>query len=139
MDELHSILIKHHAKNKKSDDKISAGSPLPKPTFSEIPDLFFDDILIRFKLTRIEIQVLMFLYRQVWCRPNLYAKYGLTSLLSYSDVAKILDLSVEDLMNSIHNLESYGFMQTVRAGQYLVYRYFTREYDIQFNQSYDEF
>ncbi len=139
MDELHSILVKHHAKNKKSDNQVRSTANSNTATFAEIPDLFFDDILKRFKLTRIEIQILMYLYRHVWCRPNLYAKYGLTSMLAYSDVSKILEIDLEELMNGINTLESYGFIQTVRAGQYLVHRYFTKEFDLEYGQSYDEF
>jgi hypothetical protein len=139
MDELHSILIKHHAKAKKPEGDESPASHSKAPTTSEIPDIFFDDILRKFKLTRLEIQVLMYFYRLVWCKPNLHAKYGLTDLISYAEVSKNIGISSEELINSIQHLESYGFMQTVRAGQYMVHKYFTKEYDQIYNQNYDEF
>jgi hypothetical protein len=139
MDELHSILIKHHTKNKKSEGDQSLGPNTKSPTTSEIPDIFFDEILTKFKLTRLEIQVLMYFYRLVWCKPNLYSKYGLTDLISYAEVSKNIGISSEELINSIQHLESYGFMQTVRAGQYMVHKYFTKENDQLYNQNYDEF
>lgn len=137
MDELHSILIKHHTKAKKGDLR----SPLSNnnsPTTSEIPDIFFDEILKKYKLTRIEIQVLMYFYRIVWCRPNIYSKYGLTPLLSYSEISKNLEIENNELMETINNLVNYGFIETIRSGQYLVHRYFTTELDQFYGQVYDE-
>jgi transcriptional antiterminator len=48
-------------------------------------------------------------------------------------------LSIEEIYNSITKLESLGFLQTIRSGQYFVRRYFTHENDEQFKQSYDDF
>lgn len=137
MDELHSILIKHNTKFKKTED-ISSHKKNNSPTTSEIPDIFFDDILKKFKMSRVEIQVLMHLYRMVWCRPNIYARYGLTPLLSYAQLSKELELENQELMEIINNLVNYGFIETIRAGQYLVHRYFTHELDLAYGQVYDE-
>ena len=57
------------------------------PSFSEIPDLFFDRILIDYKLNRLDIQALLFLYRQVWCLPNLHKKYGIGQLNDLKELA----------------------------------------------------
>ena len=54
---------------------------------SEIPDIFFDQILVNYKLSRQEVLVLMYLYRLVWRRPNLHRDYGIGPLLSYNDMA----------------------------------------------------
>lgn len=138
MDELQSILINHNSKNKKVDSESNRPST-PTPSSSEIPDVFFDEILVSYKLTRIEVLVLMSLYRMVWCKPNLYSKYGLTPMLSYADLARDLDLSMEDLLASIKSLTSYQFIETVRAGQYFVRKFFTEDLDEYFGMGYDEF
>ena len=39
----------------------------------------------------------------------------------------------------IRALENYGLIETVRSGQYFVRKYFTRELDSEFGQTYDEF
>jgi DNA-binding MarR family transcriptional regulator len=107
------------------------------PTLSEIPDVFFDEILIKFKLSRSEISLLMFLYRQVWCRPNLYRTHGIGPINSYTELSKILQMTSEELLSCIRGLENAGFIQTIRAGQYFVRKYFTEELDLKFDQHYE--
>ena len=51
MEDLRSILSSHHPKKDAPFNPDTVGSEF-KATTSEIPDLFFDDILVRFKLTR---------------------------------------------------------------------------------------
>ena len=58
MVDLRSILATHHTKarpKKKVSDE--AEKNRQSPSFSEIPDLFFDEILVQDKLNRIEILV----------------------------------------------------------------------------------
>ena len=81
----------------------------------------------------------MFLYRQVWCRPNLYKVYGISQLLSHTEMAKTLGLSLEEVHSSLRKLEEYTFIETVRSGQYFVRKYFFKQYDEEFNQTYDDF
>lgn len=109
------------------------------PTTSEIPDVFFDSILVQYKLSRLEIIVLMYLYRKVWCRSNLYRKHGISQLLSLTDMVNQLDFRIEEIHNAIRKLENFGFVMTIRIGQYFVRRYFTKELDQRFGQFYDDF
>lgn len=112
---------------------------LNTPTFSEIPDLFFDNILIDYKLSRLDIQVLLFLYRQVWCLPNLYRKYGIGQLNNLKELAEHLGTDFNSLQNSLQKIESFDFISTIRLGQYFVRRFFTPEWDTFFSQGYDDF
>ena len=137
MEDIRSILSMYPSK---ATEEASSVSPLNQehlPTVSEIPDVFFDEVLVKYKLSRPEISLLMLLYRQVWCRPNLYRSHGIGPINSYSEVAKVLHVSSEELINSLRNLESIGFIQTIRAGQYFVRRYFTEELDQMFAQHYE--
>ncbi len=161
MVDIHTILADHRSK-KKSDDpnllkdnssveqnlastevlkvtEVTRPRPTALATSSEIPDLFFDKILVEFKLPRIEIMVLMYVYRQVWCRPNLYKIHGISQLLSYTEMGKVLHLEIEEIYQALRKLEESGFITTVRSGQYFVRRYFTKEIDEEFGQSYDDF
>lgn len=141
MEDIRSILSQFHSKKKQKDSAVQkAGTgPHTEPLVSEIPDLFFDEILYKNKLTRSEITVLMFLYRQVWCRPNQYKSHGIGPLNSYSEMANFLHITTEDLAQNIRSLETYGFIETVRSGQYFVRKYFTETLDIKFGQDYDQF
>lgn len=139
MPDLHSILADHRSKRKKNSVSTRELGELKRPSTSQIPDIFFDEILKSFKLTRIEVVVLMFLYRQVWCRPNLYKIYGISQLLSHTEMAKVLGLSLEEVHLALRKLEEYTFIETVRSGQYFVRKYFFKEYDEQFHQTYDDF
>lgn len=143
MEDIRSVLSQFHSKKKRESttsavDK-SATGPHNLPQTSEIPDLFFDIVLQKYKLTRHEITLLMLLYRQVWCRPNLYKSHGIGPLNSYSELSQSLGLSPEELGHHLRSLENYGFVETVRSGQYFVRRYFTEELDNQFGQHYDDF
>jgi hypothetical protein len=139
MEDIRSILSQFHSKKKKSDVQKSGKGPHPEASTSEIPDLFFDVVLLKFKLTRPEITLLMFLYRQTWCRPNLYKSHGIGPLNSYSEMANLLQLTHEELTHHLRSLESYGFIETVRSGQYFVRKYFTEELDSKHKQDYDQF
>jgi len=109
------------------------------PTMSEIPDLFFDEILVKNKLTRTDIIILIHLYRQVWCQPNLYKDHGISPLSSHQELAKNLELSLQDVYQSLRRLEENGHINTVRSGQYFVRKYFTKHLDEKYHQSYDDF
>lgn len=137
MNELQSILRTHHSKLKK--DETGPAKPSIEATFAEIPDLFFDEILVKNKLNRHEVLVLMYLYRLVWCKPNLYAKYGLSPMISYVELSRILEIPTEDVVSAIKTLNSYQFISTIRAGQFFIHKYFTKENDALYGQSYDEF
>lgn len=140
MDDLHTILARHLPKNKKSDELSPKNSDHHlRPSVSEIPDLFFDQILVDYKLTRIEIVVLMYLYRKVWCRPNLYKEFGIGPMISFPDMCEQLKLSRNEIYQSIRKLESLNFIETIRTGQYFVRKYFTEENDIRYGMSYEDF
>ena len=136
MEELRQILSSHELKKKEGAYK--AEQPL-MATYSEIPDLFFDEVLVVYKLSRLDITVLMYLYRQVWCRPNLYRDHGIGPIQSYQEMSQIMSTTPEELMSSLRVLESYGFIETIRAGQYFVRKFFTPERDALFGQTYQDF
>lgn len=138
MEDLKSILSSHYPKKDAPFNPDTVDNEF-KASTSEIPDLFFDDILVRFKLTRVEIVLLMYLYRLTWCKPNLHRKFGIAPIISHEELAKNIDISNEMLYQSIRRLESFSFIETIRAGQYFVRKYFTPEYDKKFGQTYDNF
>ncbi|MGK0368107.1 MAG: hypothetical protein ACI9QD_001248 [Thermoproteota archaeon] len=140
MDNLRVILESHQGRHKKDIPAPVSGKSGPiKPSVSEIPDLFFDEILIEFKLTRIETIVLMHLYRKVWCKPNLNRLYGISDVFSHEDVCKKLSMYMDDFLNALRKIESLGFIETIRSGQYFVRKYFTQDNDKKYGQSYDNF
>jgi hypothetical protein len=140
MGDIRSVLSQFNAKKKKSDSADRSGTgPSHVASTSEIPDIFFDVVLKNTKLTRHEISLLMYLYRQIWCRPNLYRSHGIGPLNSYSNLALNLGVSIEELGTDLRSLEQYGLIETVRSGQYFVRKYFTESLDQQFSQNYDEF
>jgi DNA-binding MarR family transcriptional regulator len=140
MEDIRSVLSQFHAKKKKTTDVEKSGvGPAGLASTSEIPDLFFDTILQKYKLGRQEITLLMFLYRQIWCRPNLYKSHGIGPLNSFTDLATNLGMTVEELGNNLRSLENLGLITTVRLGQYFVRKYFTEVLDLQYGQNYDEF
>lgn len=143
MEDIRSVLSQFHSRKKEasnSNEVQKAGlGPTANALTSEIPDIFFDQILHQYKLTRSEIILFMFLYRQIWCRPNLYRSHGIGPLNSYSELCTSLGFSHEELGHHLRALENYGFIETVRAGQYFVRKYFTEAYDAKFGQNYDEF
>ena len=138
--DIHTVLASHKSKQKKKGDGVSEDFPGGGGRdASSIPDIFFDDILTTYKLTRIDVLVLMYLYRYVWCRPNLYKLYGISPLLSLASMAERLGITMEENYASLRNLESYGFISMIRLGQYFVRKYFTKEWDEYFTQTYDDF
>ncbi len=141
MEDIRSVLSQFHAKKRKDIGAVDKSSPerIKGPDTSEIPDVFFDVILRKFKIARQEIALLMLLYRQVWCRPNLYKDHGIGPLNSYADLSHQLGISPDEIVQLIRSLENYGFIETVRAGQYFVRKFFTEELDTQFGQSYNDF
>jgi hypothetical protein len=141
MQDIRSVLSQFHSKKKKKDSDVqkSGTGPHAEASCSEIPDIFFDDVLQKIKLTRHEITALMFLYRQVWCRPNLYRSHGIGPLNSYTEMAAFLHITTEELAQNIRSLENYGFIETVRSGQYFVRKFFTEELDTKYGQDYDQF
>jgi hypothetical protein len=138
MEDLRSILSSHHSKKDK-DFGINTLEGEVRATTSEIPDLFFDDILVHHKLSRVEILLLMYLYRITWCKPNLHRKYGIAPIISHEEVAKNLDINIDVFHHCIRSLEGFSFIETIRSGQYFVRKYFTKEYDKKFGQTYDNF
>ncbi|MFZ8934420.1 MAG: hypothetical protein ACO2ZP_11025, partial [Bacteriovoracaceae bacterium] len=82
---------------------------------------------------------LLFLYRQVWCRPNLYMVYGIRQIMYHTEMLKALDLSLEDVYSALRKVEGFGFITTIRSGQYFVRRFFTKSNDLKFSQTYDDF
>ena len=140
MDELHSILAHHHGKGRTS----SKGGVRPDqahkiPTHSDIPDLLFDEILVENKMARGEIMVLIFIYRQVWCRPNFFKTYGYSPVMSYEDMAKKIGLGLDELFSAIRRLESLKLIETIRAGQYFIRKYLTEDRDTEYGIGYDDF
>lgn len=140
MVDIQTILQSHHSKggNSSSAEKSSIKDD-PIPTSSEIPDVFFDDILVNYKLSRGDTLVLMFLYRFVWCRPNLHRKYGIGPMMSYTELSTQLGITLDEVYQSLRKLEDFGFIETIRSGQYFVRRYFTPDNDHFFGQVYDDF
>lgn len=141
MEDIRSVLSQFNAKKKQENANIqkSGKGPGSLASCSEIPDVFFDVILQKFKLSRQEIVLLMFLYRQVWCRPNLYKSHGIGPLNSYSELSTNLGITTDELSTYLRSLEMLGLIETVRAGQYFVRKYFTDVLDTQYGQNYDEF
>lgn len=142
MVDIHSILADHRSKTKPDDaDGIETGGRNFElgPTSSEIPDVFFDKIIVDYKLSRVEILVLMYIYRRVWCLPNLHRSHGISQMMSHTEMAKNLGLGIEDIYSSLRKLEEYDFIRTIRAGQYFSRRFFSKEMDTNFQQTYDDF
>lgn len=138
--DLITIRTSNEPKEKRDKDHKAQGSPRKiGPTTSEIPDLFFDEILVNFKLGRNSILVLMFLYRQVWCRPNVYKIYGVNQIFPLLEMAQKIGLSLEEVQVTISDLESLNFIETFRTGQFFVRKYFTEENDLLYGHSYDDF
>ena len=139
MEDLKTILSSHHSKGNTEANVIRPKNEKVQASTSEIPDIFFDEILIKIKLTRTEILVLMSLYRMTWCRPNLYKKYGIAPIISHSDISSQLEINAEVFHSTIRKLEELKFIETIRAGQYFVRKYFSEENDRKYGQTYDNF
>lgn len=138
MEDIRSILSMYKSKESMDDKSVPEREVvIETPTLSEIPDVFFDEILPQFKLNRTEISLLMLLYRQVWCRPNLYRGHGIGPLNAYFELARLLHVSQDDVIHAIRSLEGHGFITTIRAGQYFVRKFFTEENDAKYGQHYE--
>lgn len=140
MVDLHSILAEHRSKTKvTSTSEKGGGGVVHDASSSEIPDIFFDKIIVDYKLSRIEILVLMYIYRRVWCFPNLHRSHGISQMMSHTEMAKNLGLAIEDVYSALRKLEEYDMIHTIRAGQYFSRRFFSKEMDEFFQQTYDDF
>lgn len=140
--DIHTIIAGHRSKKSETSVKVTEShveARTPEATSSEIPDIFFEEILPHVKISRIDISVLMYLYRRVWCRPNLYREYGISPMFSLAEMAKVLNVTIEELYQALKHIEDFGFIGTIRSGQYFVRKYFTRELDEKFGQTYDDF
>jgi DNA-binding MarR family transcriptional regulator len=135
MEDLRSIIAGHTGKD---DAPVNANAD-SHPTTSEIPDVFFDEVLVDFKLTRVEVMIIMALYRKTYCRPNLYKKHGISPLLALDELEEALKIDDNQFFHSLRSLETYGLIETIRSGQFFVRRYFTEEIDKRYGQSYDSF
>lgn len=139
MVDIHDVLAIHRSRNKSSHSEVVLEKEYINPTTSKIPDIFFDEVVVDFKLNRIEILMLMYLYRRVWCRPNLYKEFGIGQLMAHSEISAQLKISIDEIYHSLRKIEELGFISTIRSGQYFVRRYFTKENDEKFGQTYDDF
>ena len=81
----------------------------------------------------------MYLYRITWCKPNLHRKFGIAPMVIHKDIAEQLDVNNEVLHQTLRRLEGFNFIETIRAGQYFVRKYFTEENDRKYGQTYDNF
>ncbi len=143
MEDLKTVLDRHPTK-----EILTSNSNAPvggsrkdkeKPPYVEIPAILFDHVLLEHKLTRIELMVLINLYRKVWTIPNINKKHGISEVLSHKEIIMELQINSQELYQSIRKLETLGFIETIRAGQYFVRKYFTKQYDIENGQTYDDF
>ena len=139
MEDLRMILSSHHSNLDEKDSKVKASNSDSIASLAEIPDLFFDEILVRYKLNRVDTLVLMYLYRATWCRANLHKKHGITPMISHTEFAEALEITIDVLHQTLNRLEGFSFIETIRSGQYFVRKFFTEENDRKFNQSYDNF
>ena len=136
--DIHSVLQNHLVKQtvensfpeEKKDSLVSE---------SLIPDVFFDDILSQYKLNRMEIMLMMFLYRKTWCGEQPYQKYGVSPAITHTEMAKIQGLEREDVYRVMRKLEFLALIEPVRNGQYFVRRYFTENLDEKYGQIYKQF
>ncbi len=140
MVDIHSVLADHKKKIVSSEEENkSHDAENPTSEYVQIPDLFFDKIVVEYKLSRHDILVLMYIYRRVWCYPNVHKKHGISPMMSHSEMSKTLALNIEEVYFSLRKLEEFDFIKTVRAGQYFARKYFTKELDNHFEFSYDDF
>ena len=140
MVDLQSILQLHRSKSHTSNPQNTGGEEKTySASASEIPDIFFDKIVVDYKLNRIEILVLMYIYLRVWSFPNLHRSHGISPMMSHTEMAKNLGLAIEEVYSALRKIEEYDFIKTIRAGQYFSRRYFTKDLDNVFGQTYDDF
>lgn len=138
MEDIRSLLSLYRARSGKEAPDAPRVAVAPElPTLSEIPDVFFDEILPQVKLSRIETVLLLLLYRQVWCRPNLYRSHGIGPLNSYTELSRLLNTGQEEVIQGLRSLETQGLIQSIRAGQYFVRKFFTEQNDMKYGQHYE--
>lgn len=133
--DLKSILNDH--KSKHASSLASTDNHRLESSFSLIPDVFFDDVLVKFKLTRLEILALVYLYRKAWAPTNVDRKYGMTPHLDYKIFSQKLEIESEHLMQTLRKLEEFGFVQKMNHDLYFVRKYFTEELDKRYGQNYE--
>ena len=139
--DIHSILSDDRWGKKKKPDAGDLNKPYhhQRPTISEIPDVFFDEVLLKFKLNRVQILILMYLYRAVWTKANIYKKHGISPILSYSKIGENTEIPLEEIYAALRKLEQLSLIHTLRPGQYFVRKYFLKEFDDRYGQTYDDF
>ena len=126
-------------RSRSGEYRTSDNKEAPLPSTSIIPDLFFDNILVQYELNQMETMVLMFLYRQVWCRPNLYRKYGVSPVFSIETISSSWGVAAKDIHLALDKLRALEFIELIRSGQYFVRKYFTKDFDKLYRQNYDGF
>ena len=60
-------------------------------------------------------------------------------MMSHTEMAKNMGLAIEDVYSALRKLEEYDMIRTIRAGQYFSRRFFSKEMDAAFEQTYDDF
>tara|TARA_R110002072_G_scaffold64203_4_gene159630 strand:+ start:74514 stop:74939 length:426 start_codon:yes stop_codon:yes gene_type:complete len=139
MADIHRILADHRPKSNNNESPDKQVEDVPTATHSEIPDLFFDEVLVKTKFTRLEIVVFMYIYRRTWCRPNLHKEFGISQLLSHNEMAHNLSVEIDQVLHALRRLEELNFISTIRSGQYFIRKYFTKENDDLYGQNYHDF
>lgn len=135
MNELKNILQQHRNGVKRA--RVAERGRTPElPTFSSIPDNFFDFILIEYRLTRADLSLLLYLYRRTYSEDNELKDFGIAPMLGLNALARHLALTKEELFRSLTLLEKLGLLSTVRSGQYFIRRFFTEEFDQLYGQTY---
>ncbi len=138
MSELQKILTTHKSGGRSQVDNVRVRKK-KYATTAEIPNLFFDEILVDFKLNRFETILLMFLYRKVWCYPNLDREYGISPVIEVPEIERTFRLTHKEVLSALSSLENHQLIETIRPNQYFVRRYFTNENDNICGQNYDDF
>ena len=59
--------------------------------------------------------------------------------MAHTEMAQNLKISIDEIYNALRKLEELGFISTIRSGQYFVRKYFTKENDEKYGQTYDDF
>lgn len=140
MVDLHSILTEHRSKEQApTPEQVKAEVEKSREIYLEIPELFFTEIIVKYKLNRIDILVLIYIYKYVWCYSNINKAHGISPLLSHTEMSQILSLTTEEIYSSLRKLEEFDFIKTIRSGQYFVRKYFSKEMDELKHMRYDDF
>jgi DNA-binding MarR family transcriptional regulator len=143
MEDLKTVLDRHPTKEilTSTSNAPIGGSRKDKEAdlYVKLPTILFDKVLLEHKLTRIELMVLICLYRRVWSVPNINKKHGISEVLSHKEIINELQIDSHELYHSIRKIETLGFIETIRAGQYFVRKYFTKQNDSDNGQTYDDF